>query len=72
MPEPTRETVLAKYAGTEVRVACPFCGAAMVGQSKAADPLIAPDGLLPAKVPKEQAQTQVRDWLKTRWFAPNA
>ena len=39
---------------------CPFCGAALVAQAKAADPLIAPDGLLPAKVPKEQALAEVR------------
>ena len=34
--------------------------------------MISPDGLLPAKVPKNNAQTQVREWLQTRWFAPNA
>jgi ribosomal protein S27E len=56
----------------EVAGLCPFCGAAMVAQGKAADPLIAPDGLLPAKVPKDQAMTEVRHWLQTRWFAPNA
>jgi hypothetical protein len=43
-----------------------------VAQPKAADPLIAPDGLLPAKVPKNNAQAQVRQWLQTRWFAPDA
>jgi len=51
---------------------CPFCGATMVAQAKAADPLIAPDGLLPAKVPKDQALTEVRQWLQSRWFAPNS
>src|SRR5947208_4400070 len=56
----------------EIAGSCPFCGDALVAQAKAADPLIAPDGLLPAKVPKQQAATQVRQWLKTRWFAPNA
>ena len=56
----------------EVAGACPFCGADIVAQPKAADPLIAPDGLLPAKVPKNHAQAQVRQWLQTRWFAPNA
>jgi ribosomal protein S27E len=56
----------------EVAGLCPFCGAALVAQAKAADPLIAPDGLLPAKVPKDQALTEVRQWLQTRWFAPNA
>ena len=56
----------------EVAGTCPFCGAAIVAQPKAADPMIAPDGLLPAKVAKNNAQTQVREWLETRWFAPNA
>jgi ribosomal protein S27E len=56
----------------EVAGACPFCGANIVTQPKAADPLVAPDGLLPFKVPKDQAQTQVRAWLQSRWFAPSA
>lgn len=56
----------------EVAGVCPFCGGAIVAQPKAADPLIAPDGVLPAKVPKEQAQARVREWLAARWFAPNA
>ena len=56
----------------EVAGTCPFCGADIVAQPKAADPLIAPDGVLPAKVPKNNAQTQVREWLQSRWFAPNA
>lgn len=51
---------------------CPFCGAGLVAQAKAADPLISPDGLLPAKVPKEQATAEVKQWLQSRWFAPNA
>jgi len=56
----------------EVAGVCPFCGAAVVAQAKAADPLIAPDGLLPAKVPKDQATAEVRQWLQSRWFAPDA
>ncbi len=56
----------------EVAGTCPFCGADIVMQPKAADPMIAPDGLLPAKIPKNNAQAQVREWLQTRWFAPNA
>jgi ribosomal protein S27E len=56
----------------EVAGSCPFCGAPLVAQPKTADPLIAPDGLLPAKIPKDQALTEIRHWLQTRWFAPNA
>jgi ribosomal protein S27E len=56
----------------EVAGACPFCGGAIVAQPKAADPLIAPDAVLPAKIPKAQAQTAVRQWLSSLWFAPSA
>jgi ribosomal protein S27E len=56
----------------EVAGSCPFCGSAIVAQAKAADPLLAPDGVLPAKVSKPQAQQEVKQWLSSRWFAPNA
>jgi hypothetical protein len=56
----------------EVAGACSFCGAMIVAQPKAADPMIAPDAVLPVKVTKEAAQTEVREWIATRWFAPNA
>ncbi len=63
---------LVVFEPPEVAGTCPFCAATIVAQPKASDPLIAPDGLLPAKIPKNNAQTQVRQWLQTRWFAPNA
>lgn len=56
----------------EVAGNCSFCGTAIVAQPKAADPLIAPDGVLPVKVPKQGALTQLQQWLSSRWFAPNA
>jgi ribosomal protein S27E len=56
----------------EVAGACSFCGAMIVAQAKAADPMIAPDAVLPVKVTKDAAQTEVRQWIATRWFAPNA
>jgi ribosomal protein S27E len=56
----------------EVAGTCSFCGAQIVAQPKAADPLVAPDAVLPASIPKEKAQAEVRQWLQTRWFAPNA
>jgi ribosomal protein S27E len=56
----------------EVAGACSFCGAMIVAQARAADPMIAPDAVLPVKVTKEAAQLEVRQWIATRWFAPNA
>jgi hypothetical protein len=41
-----------------------------VAQPQAADPLIAPDAVLPAKVTKADAQAGVRRWIESRWFAP--
>jgi len=56
----------------EVAGTCSFCGTAIVAEPKAADPLIAPDGVLPVKLPKQAALTQLQTWLSSRWFAPNA
>jgi len=56
----------------EVAGICSFCGTAIVAQPKAADPLIAPDGVLPFQVAKPRALTQLQQWLSSRWFAPNA
>lgn len=51
--------------------ACSFCAAKIVAQPKAADPLISPQGVLPFAWPKAQAADAVRQWLASRWFAPN-
>lgn len=56
----------------EVAGACGFCGAMIVAQPKAADPMIAPDAVLPVKVTRDAAQKEVREWIASRWFAPNA
>src|SRR5260370_27252391 len=56
----------------EVAGTCSFCGTAIVAQPKAADPLIAPDVVLPVKLPKQGALTRLQQWLSSRWFAPNA
>jgi ribosomal protein S27E len=56
----------------EVAGLCAFCGAKIVAQPKAADPMIAPDGILPAAIPKQQATVQVKQWLGSRWLAPGS
>jgi ribosomal protein S27E len=56
----------------EVAGACPFCGAKIVAQPRAADPLIAPEGVLPFLVTQKEATASIRNWLRTRWFAPSA
>ncbi len=46
---------------------CPFCGTSIVAQAHAADPMIAPAGLIPFKVGRKQATKSLRDWLAFRF-----
>lgn len=55
----------------ETATICEFCGAKIVAQPKAADPLVAPEGIIPFSVPNKTAASAVSDWTRTRWFAPN-
>jgi DNA-directed RNA polymerase subunit RPC12/RpoP len=50
---------------------CDFCGAKIVAQPKAADPLIAPEGVLPFCVTTTQASAALKSWISSRWFAPS-
>ena len=60
------------FTPPEVSTACPFCGRRRVGQPKSADPLVAPQGVLPFQIARDQARTAVGQWLAGLWFAPNA
>lgn len=59
-----------QFEPPEVAGVCPFCAAAIVGQPKAADPLIAPHGVLPFALPRAAGNKAVRQWLQGLWFAP--
>jgi hypothetical protein len=50
---------------------CSFCGAPVVVEVTA-DDQIAPEGLVPFHVDARGAQEAVRQWIGSRWFAPNA
>lgn len=50
---------------------CPFCGSNIVGTATAATH-IKPWGVLPFAVTRHVAAEKFREWLRTRWFAPNA
>ena len=60
------------FTPPEVAGECPFCGSAIVAQPKSADPMVAPEGLLPFRITQRQANESLKKWLSTRWFAPNA
>jgi ribosomal protein S27E len=56
----------------EVAGRCDFCGVQIVAQAKSADPILAPEGVLPFCITQPQASAGLRAWLNSRWFAPNA
>src|SRR5919107_6876 len=51
---------------------CDFCGSSIVAQPRDADPVVAPEGVLPFRVTQGQATDSIRSWLGSLWFAPNA
>jgi DNA-directed RNA polymerase subunit RPC12/RpoP len=59
------------FTPPETATECNFCGGKIVAQPKAADPLIAPEGVLPFRVPDSQANQNLRNWISSRWFAPS-
>jgi DNA-directed RNA polymerase subunit RPC12/RpoP len=60
------------FVPPEVARECDFCGARIVAQPKSADPTVAPEGVLPFRITHQQATLAVRQWLSSRWFAPDA
>lgn len=56
----------------EVARQCDFCGVQIVAQPKSADPILAPEGILPFRLTQSQATDSLRQWTRSRWFAPNA
>lgn len=50
---------------------CDFCGGKIVAQPKSADPLVAPEGVLPFSVTAQVASGELKSWINSRWFAPN-
>lgn len=59
------------FTPPEVAGECSFCGVKIVAQPKSADPLVAPEALLPFGISARQSTDSVKKWLATRWFAPN-
>ncbi len=63
---------LVTFTPPEVARRCDFCGVDIVAQPKSADPIIAPEAVLPFRITQQQADDGLLQWLRTRWFAPNA
>jgi hypothetical protein len=60
------------FSPPDVAGTCSFCGVAIVAQPKSADPLVAPEGILPFAITQAQSSKAVKEWISSRWFAPNA
>jgi DNA-directed RNA polymerase subunit RPC12/RpoP len=60
------------FTPPEVAGECSFCGNPIIAQPRAADPLVAPEGILPFHITQKQADEAIKQWLSSRWFAPNA
>ncbi len=60
------------FTPPQVAGECPFCGNQIVAQPKSADPLVAPEAILPFSISQQQSDEALKKWLSSRWFAPNA
>ncbi len=50
---------------------CDFCGSPAIVPAEDLRDAITPESLLPAAVPEPRVRDQLREWYRTRWFAPN-
>jgi predicted RNA-binding Zn-ribbon protein involved in translation (DUF1610 family) len=55
-----------------VAQSCSFCGRSVVVQEASVDPILAPQAVLAFGIDKTVASKSVKDWIRSRWFAPNA
>lgn len=60
-----------EFTPPETATMCAFCGAKIVAQPRAADPRLAPNGVLPFAVPNDAAMSAFNKWLGSLWFAPS-
>lgn len=51
---------------------CPFCGSQLTNPMEKAKPVMAPGGILPFLIEKNAGEVSFHEWVKSRWFAPNA
>ncbi len=60
------------FKGAMVVGQCAYCGVPLqVEDAYDAPDLIPVDGVLPFQIDREGAHTELADWVRSRWFAPN-
>jgi ribosomal protein S27E len=50
---------------------CDFCGSPSILPVENLPDLITPESLLPAVIPNSQVRDQLREWYRSRWWAPD-
>lgn len=58
------------FEESQIATTCPMCSSTQVATVKQRGG-IPPEGIVPFKVDKSSAGQKFKDWVKTRWFAPN-
>ena len=60
------------FAGTTTGTECPYCATPLqLSAAEQAKSRLALDGVLPFKVPEKKAAANLKNWVNSRWFAPN-
>ena len=54
-----------------VATRCNFCGSEKVNETALDKNLIQPQGIIPFKIPKHEAESKFRAWIQKGWFQPN-
>jgi predicted RNA-binding Zn-ribbon protein involved in translation (DUF1610 family) len=58
------------FADNQTAAVCPMCGSPQINAAKQVAG-VPPDGVVPFKVDKADAQQAFKKWVTSRWFAPN-
>jgi predicted RNA-binding Zn-ribbon protein involved in translation (DUF1610 family) len=58
------------FSESQFSTTCPMCGSTQIATAKQSAG-IPPDGVIPFKIDKKDAQDKFKAWVKSRWFAPN-
>jgi len=63
-----------EFIGTLTSTHCPYCGSPVQLENahKCEENRIPVDGVLPFQIDRQQAQTNLQQWVESRWFAPNS
>lgn len=62
-----------EFVGTLTSTHCPYCGSPVQLENahKCQEHRIPVDGVLPFQIERKQAKGNLKDWVQSRWFAPN-